>query len=49
MEITVEYDEMTDYYYAVCECGWTGRGRMHQQDADRDADHHEQLHDDEVI
>jgi hypothetical protein len=46
----IEYDEMTDDYYGVCrECDWKGPGRMSQRDADLDAEHHEQLHEDGVI
>lgn len=48
----VEYDEMSDDYYFVCEeagCGATGRGRMRYQDANRDADYHDQLHEDGAI
>lgn len=46
----IEYDEMDDAYYFVClVCPATGRSRMRQQDAGRDADFHDQLHVDEAI
>lgn len=50
---TIEYDEMTDDYYYLCheaKCPRReGPGRMSQRDAGRDADHHDQQHDDGVI
>jgi hypothetical protein len=50
---TTEYDEMDDDFYYLCHrpaCRKpAGRGHMSQLDAFRDADLHDQLHDDGVI
>lgn len=45
----IDYDEMSDDFFYVCDCGATGVGRMRSQDAERDADQHDALHDDGVI
>lgn len=49
---TIEYDEMTDDFFAVChdcEGGWQSRPYAHRRNAERAADQHEELHDDGVI
>lgn len=45
----IDYDEMTDGFFYLCDCGATGVDQMHYRDAEVDADRHDQLHDDGVI
>ena len=47
--IEIEYDEMTDRFYYVCDCGSTGRLWDRKRDAEQDADRHDELHDDGVV
>ncbi len=42
---TVEYDELTDRFYATChDCPWEGRPFDRERDADQDADRHDEHH-----
>lgn len=45
---TVEYDEMSDAFHASCSCGWAGNLYMRSRDADREADAHDDWHDNQV-
>lgn len=45
----IDYDVTTDGFYYRCDCGASGADHMRVQDAERDADRHDQLHEDGVI
>lgn len=48
--ITIEYDEQSDDFYAHChDCDWESRSYALERNANREADRHAELHDDEVI
>ncbi|MCW6003801.1 hypothetical protein K1W54_04290 [Micromonospora sp. CPCC 205371] len=47
---TIEYDELTDDFYAKChDCDWESRVFALERNARQAADRHDELHDDGVI